>query len=111
PVALGFLTLTGSLIYIGESLPLHAVIWMQEGDQPVLFRPRYGNRDQDFKLLSVNARQPEILVIGSSRVLQFRAQFANNQPDAFYNAAAPAWRPPEISRLLFEMDARPEVII
>src|SRR5690349_15221256 len=109
PFALGFLLLTGSLIYIGESIPLHLVIWMQDSDTPVLFRPAYGNRDQDYKLLSVNYRQPELLLIGSSRVLQFRAQFANNNPDALYNAAAPAWRLPEVSRLIFEMDAKPDV--
>jgi hypothetical protein len=111
PFALGFLLLTGSLIYIGESIPLHLVIWMQDSDTPVLFRPMFGNRDQDFKLLSVNYRQPEIIVIGSSRVLQFRAQFANKNPRAFYNAAAPAWRLPEVSRMLFEMGAKPKVIV
>jgi hypothetical protein len=111
PFAIGFLLLTGSLIYIGESMPLHLVIWMQDSDTPVLFRPMYGNRDQDFKLLSTNYRQPEILAIGSSRVLQFRAQFANNNPRAFYNAAAPAWRLPEVSRMLFEMEAKPKVIV
>ena len=67
-------------------MPLPAVIQMQAGGEPVLYRVGYGNRDQDYKLMSVEYRQPEVLMIGSSRVLQFRGQFLNNEPDIFYNA-------------------------
>ncbi|GAB5490937.1 MAG: hypothetical protein Phog2KO_11520 [Phototrophicaceae bacterium] len=111
PVAIPFLLVTGGLVYIGESMPLQEVIRLQESDWAVLFRPTYGNRDQDFKLMSTNARDPEILIIGSSRVLQFRGQLANLNPDAIYNAAAPAWELEEVSRLLFNMETAPEVII
>lgn len=111
PFALPFLVTTGSLIYVGESMPLEIVIQMQAGDDPILYRVGYGNRDQDYKLMSVEYRQPEILMIGSSRVLQFRGQFLNNNPDIFYNAAAPAWQLPEVSTLLFSMKHRPDVII
>jgi hypothetical protein len=51
------------------------------------------------------------MMLGSSRVLQFRGQFLNLQPDVFYNAAAPAWRLPEVRTLLFSMKHRPKVII
>ncbi|MEL6407032.1 MAG: hypothetical protein AAFR81_21855 [Chloroflexota bacterium] len=111
PVAIPFLIVTGSLAYIGESMPLAEVVRLQDGTMPVLFRPAYGNRDQDFKLMATNTYQPEILVIGSSRVLQFRGAFANLDPDALYNAAAPAWELEEVSRLLFNMTHTPEVII
>lgn len=92
-------------------MPLPIVVQMQAGDDPVLYRVGYGNRDQDFKLMSVEYRQPEVLMLGSSRVLQFRGQFLNNNPDVFYNAAAPAWRLPEVQTLLFSMKHRPDVII
>ncbi|MEO1289569.1 MAG: hypothetical protein AAFV93_17530, partial [Chloroflexota bacterium] len=111
PIAIPFLIVTGSLIYVGESMPLGEVVRLQEGTLPVLFRPAYGNRDQDFKLMATNQRQPEILLIGSSRMLQFRGQFANLNPDAIYNASAPAWEIEEVSRLLFTMQHRPDVIV
>jgi hypothetical protein len=111
PFAIPFLLTTGSLIYVGESMPLEVVIQMQASDEPVLYRVGYGNRDQDYKLMSVEYRQPEVMMIGSSRVLQFRGQFLNNEPDVFYNAAAPAWRLPELRNLLFNMQHRPNVII
>ncbi|MGJ3239887.1 MAG: hypothetical protein ACFE0Q_14340 [Anaerolineae bacterium] len=111
PIAIPFLLVTGGLVYVGESMPLPEVIRLQESDWEVLYRPGYGNRDQDYKLLASNHHRADVLLIGSSRVLQFRAQFANRQPDAFYNAAAPAWELEEISRLLFNLDYIPEVIV
>jgi hypothetical protein len=111
PYAIPFLLATGSLIYVGESMPLEVVIRLQASDEPVLYRVGYGNRDQDYKLMSVDYRQPEVLMTGSSRVLQFRGQFLNNEPEAFYNGAAPAWRLPEVSTMLFSMNHRPDVIL
>ncbi|MDQ7026725.1 MAG: hypothetical protein Q9P44_14350 [Anaerolineae bacterium] len=111
PFALPFLLLTGALTYIGESLPLSEVLRLQAGDTPVLYRVRYGNRDQRYKRMAVDYFQPDVMMIGSSRVLQFRSDFMNLNPDAFYNAAAPAWQLGEISRLLFTMNHRPDMII
>lgn len=111
PFVVLFSLLTGSLVYIGESMPLPVVIAMQDSDTPVLFRVGYGNRDQQYKLLAVEHFQPDVLMIGSSRVLQFRAAFFDQNSDAFYNAAAPAWQLEEISRLLFTMQHRPDVIV
>lgn len=111
PIAIPFLIVTGGLVYIGESMPLQEVIRLQDGNWAVLYRPGYGNRDQDYKLMATNYYQAETVVIGSSRVLQFRGQFANLNPDTIYNAAAPAWELEELSRLIFNMDYTPEVII
>ncbi len=113
PFAIAFLVFTGILIYSGESMPLSMVVAIQQGDVPVLYRPRYGNRDFTYKLLSTEARQPEVLAIGSSRVLQFRSVFFNRDSSVFYNAAAPAWslqRVDEFMRAL-SPDALPEVLL
>lgn len=99
PFAAAFALLTGTMIYLGEAMPLAWVVGLQQqGD--VLYRPQYGNRDQQFKPLAVAARKPDVLALGSSRILQFRAAFFNRQPDAFYNAAAPAWRLPQVDALV-----------
>ena len=112
PFALAFCALTGLMLYLGESMPLSWVVAQQQAGD-VLYRPKYGNRDQQFKALSVNMRRPEILALGSSRVLQFRAGFFNRKTDAFYNAAAPAWTLPQVSSLLYSLDpqALPRVLI
>jgi hypothetical protein len=111
PFAVLFLLLTGTLTYAGESMPLGLVLRMQASDTPVLYRVKYGNLDQRFKRLAVDYFQPDVMVIGSSRVLQFRDAFLNRNPDAFYNAAAPAWQLEEVSRLLYTINHRPDIII
>lgn len=113
PFAVGFVTLTGGMIYIGESMPLSMVVAIQERDELVLFRYRYGNRDQQYKLLSANARRAPLLAVGSSRVLQFRDGFANLNPRDFYNASAPAWTLDEVEALLNSLDenALPQVLL
>jgi hypothetical protein len=113
PFVAAFFAVSGFTLYTGEAMPLSWVIQQQIADETVLYRPRYGNRDQQFKLLSVNMRRPEVLALGSSRILQFRAGFFNRQPDSFYNAAAPAWRLPQVLELLENIapEATPEVLI
>lgn len=112
PFALVFCVLTGVMLYLGESMPLSWIVAQQQAAD-ILYRPKYGNRDQQFKTLSVNMRRPEVLALGSSRILQFRAGFFNRRPDAFYNAAAPAWTLPQVSNLLYGLDAQvlPRVLI
>jgi hypothetical protein len=111
PFAVLFLLLTGGLAYVGESMPLGLVLQMQGSDTPILYRVKYGNLDQRFKRMAVDYFQPEVMFIGSSRVLQFRSAFANLNPDAAYNAAAPAWQLEEISGLLYNTNHRPDIII
>ena len=112
PFAVPFLLLTGCLVYMGESMPLAWVVGHQQAGE-ALYRPRYGNRDLQFKTLSVNMRQPEVLALGSSRILQFRAGFLTEQPDAFYNAAAPAWTLDQLDALVagIEPGHEPEALI
>ena len=111
PFAIPFALLTGFLIYTGESMPLAMVAQMQLSDDPVLYRPRYGNRDLEFKTISANLRQPDVLMAGSSRVLQFRAQFFDQAPGTFYNAGAPAWQLDDAYKLLDGLTFTPRVLI
>jgi hypothetical protein len=56
-------------------------------------------------------RQPDVLVAGSSRVLQFRAQFFDQTPDEFYNAGAPAWQLDDAQALIDGLTFMPRVLI
>jgi hypothetical protein len=111
PFAIPFGLLCGFMVYTGESMPLRMVAQMQLSDQPVLYRPRYGNRDLEFKTLSANLRQPDILAAGSSRILQFRAQFFNLQPREFYNTGGPAWTLDQVQAMLDGLTYTPRILI
>ncbi len=114
PFALFMAVLTAFLIHIGEAMPLAWVVRIQQGsDVPVLYRPQYGNRDVDFKRLSIEARQPQVVVVGSSRVLQMRGGLLTEQPEAFYNAGAPAWQFEQVEALVYglDSDALPDVLL
>ncbi len=113
PFALAFTTISAYTLYTGEAMPLRMVVNWQMHELETVYRPRYGNRDLQFKTLAINMRRPEVLAIGSSRILQFRAGFFNLQPEVFYNAAAPAWRLEQVAQVLYnlEADALPRVIM
>ena len=87
------------------------VIALQNGDDTVLYRPRYGNRDLQFKLLTANTRQPEVVAIGSSHILQFRGLFLNRDSHNFYNAGGPAWQLEHIEAFLNGLTYTPRILI
>lgn len=111
PFAVPFLLFTGFLIYTGESMPLSSIVAQQMGGEPVLYRPRYGNRDPQFKLLATNTRQPEVVAVGSSRILQFRSAFFDRDRQNFYNAGGPAWQLDHVVHLVENLNYTPRVLI
>ncbi len=113
PFVIIFILFTGLLIYSGESMPLAWVAQMQMSSEPILYRPRYGNRDLAFKLVSANLRAAPILALGSSHILQFRSGFFTGGLETFYNAGAPAWTLTQLSTFVNQLDANaiPQVLI
>ena len=92
-------------------MPLSQMVQMQMGDASILYRPRYGNRDPEFKLLATNTRQPDVVAVGSSRILQFRSMFFNRDTREFYNAAGPAWQLEHMIALVEGLEYAPRVLI
>src|SRR4051794_12125503 len=83
-----YLASTGSLaFYSGEFTPLNQIVTMQQGNSPVLYGRAYKDNYFSYKLLSTEARSPQILALSSSRINQFRSMFFNKDTAAFYNAA------------------------
>lgn len=113
PFGIGFGVIVGGLVYVGELMPLQTVVDYQTSDEPVMYRPRFGNRDTQFKSAMVNRLQPEIVTVGSSRVLQMRDGLLTEAPSAFYNAGAPAWTLDQLEEWLALVDdeALPDVLI
>ena len=74
------------LVLSGELTPVARLIQEQQnGDRPVLLGLAYTNPDRYLKLQSVVERQPSLVVLGTSRSMQFRAAFFAD-PGEFYNA-------------------------
>src|SRR5687768_7394663 len=104
PVGLLVLAPLGAAMYMGEAMPIARVVAMQLGDTPVLYGPSDRETIFAYKLASVEARAPEVLFVGSSRLLQCRAPLLNRNPRAFYNAGAEGWTLREIRALIEQID-------
>ncbi len=113
PFALAFLTFTGLLIYSGESMPLALVVSMQMGDAPVLYRPDRGFRLLTYKRMSVDARRPDVIVLGSSRVMAFRSMFFNRRAALAYNAGLSGKKLESMELFLYSIapDALPDLLL
>jgi hypothetical protein len=104
---------TGVAAYSGEFLPLRQVVALQQGEAPVLYGRAYRDNYFAFKLLSTKARKPEVLSIGSSRMLEFRSMFFNRKSSAFYNAAHAAQSIYAVHQFLMALESSelPKVLI
>lgn len=69
------------------------------------YGPAYGYPARGYKLASVEVRQPEIVAVGSSRVMELRADFFAGDEATFYNAGGVVERLFDY-RLVFQRLAR-----
>jgi hypothetical protein len=67
----------------GEYSDIKEVITVQDNDESVIFGLAYSNPDIEYKVENVLQKRPEILVIGTSRTMQFTASSFDG---SFYNA-------------------------
>lgn len=113
PLALGFGALLLLTLYVGETAPLPVIVRAQEGDEPIVYGPLGLENGFDYKIARTEARQPAVLVLGSSRTLQFRREMFARQPEAFYNAGGAGWTVDQVAELVFALEpsALPEVVI
>lgn len=88
---LAFLVVIAPLLYVGirlysagEMLPDYGLL----ASKPELVYGRLEDDYKDFKLTMTSLRRPRVLMIGSSRVMQFRASILTEceRLDCFYNA-------------------------
>ena len=73
----------------------------------------YSDQSKDYKLNEILTRRPEVLAVGTSRVLQIRSFFFE-KPDAFFNGGRVISRVGDLPCLIDEWDKdnyRPRVII
>lgn len=69
----------------GELLPARLVAWMMNGPITFVYLNEFSDHSFQFKLESARLRRPEVLVIGGSRMNQWRS--AMFKPYEFFNAS------------------------
>jgi len=104
PVVLYVFATVGVGVFAGEFTPLRDVASLQAGNAPILYGRAYRDNYFAFKLIATQLRNPEVLVLGSSRVMQFRAGFLDRAPHNFYNAGGAIQAVQEIREFLRRLD-------
>jgi hypothetical protein len=96
----------------GELAHVNLVVARQQQPDPLLYGPAYTNPSKRYKVRAAQVRRPEILSLGSSRVMEFRASFFR-EAGLFYNtggAVSTVWDARHFLRRLFR-DSQPQIII
>jgi len=99
-------------LYAGEFSAVDEVAARQSAGEAILYGPAYRDNYYVFKRASTIHRRPDVLVLGSSRSMQFRAGlFGPNE--RFYNAGGAAQSIFEARRFVMDLpvDALPRVLI
>lgn len=111
-VALYVAVTVGVASWAGELTPLTEVA-RQQVRAPLLYGRAYRDNYFAFKLVSVRERRPEVLVVGSSRTMEFREGLVNRRPSMFYNAGGSSQSLPEVRRFVDMVSAttKPKIMI
>jgi hypothetical protein len=74
------------LSIVGELMPAERVLELQKS-APVLYDPMYQPKSAypAYKLLGTSKRHPEVLALGTSRILELRNEFVRESGPRFYN--------------------------
>lgn len=98
------------LVLSGELMPLSLVVRLQRGVQPTLFGLAYSNPVNAYKLRRTNQSKSRVIVLGTSRVMSFKAELFS-EASSFYNAGGGFARVEELNAFLRALDYSPKVVI
>src|SRR5438128_5735591 len=71
----------------GETMPIEAVLEAQDRDPEVLFMRKYLDElPRQYRYQRLEKNQPKVIALGSSRVLEFRAEMFGEDGPRFVNA-------------------------
>ena len=112
PLALLVGVPTAVLVASGELTSPRTVVDRQLRGEKVVFGPAYTNLVKPLKCQGTRRRQPEVIALGSSRVMQFRASsFA--APQSFFNAGGAVNTLADLAPFLdcLPSDGRPRIVL
>jgi hypothetical protein len=113
PLALSFSVVIGLAIYSGEAMPLRWVINMQLHDPTIVYDPTTHEHIFAYKAAMMHERQPEVVIVGSSRVAFYHSGLLNKNQQRFYNAGGLGWELREIEAIVdqFNVENKPQVLV
>ncbi|MBL8155397.1 MAG: hypothetical protein JNM70_14530 [Anaerolineae bacterium] len=90
PLVFTALAFVALVYHVGELTP-HEEIIKRQMRGSLLYGPRSDGNNLHYKLLSIEMRRPEIIVLGSSRVVHMESGLFNRNPQAFFNVGNIEW--------------------
>ncbi len=94
-----------------EFLDVRGVVWIQSVFKNSMYGPLYSDNGTYYKYLSSIENAPDIMALGTSRVLQIKEQFFTD-PDSFYNAGYAVENIDEFSNFIINLENLvPETLI
>jgi hypothetical protein len=77
-----------------EFTPLNEVLAVQSADRNVLFNTAYNNTEKVYKKLLLETRNPELIILGTSRVMEIRSEFFK-EPEGAVNLGGIMYSSPD----------------
>lgn len=114
PLLFLFLVIESLLWRAGETWPIERVIHAQEANPNSFFaRDAIDDGTFRYKYLQILRRHPEIVALGSSRVMQFRSEMFGRQAPSFYNAGGMIHSVQDLNDFIERLpqDATPKIAI
>jgi len=109
PYALVGITATALLQATGELISVDTVARMQMLGLPFIYQSRLSDHTYRLKVTAARARQPDVVVLGPSRMLQWRS--AMFRPYSFYNAGQVANTQADFRRFLDDVGYAPKIVL
>jgi hypothetical protein len=100
-------------LYSGEALPPRFAYETQASSPGATYMTSHRQNDFLYKYAGFDTVRPEVLFLGASRVLAFRAGFLNRDPSAAYNAALPGRGLPDLEAFVDQLtpDNAPKIML
>lgn len=115
PFVCVFLVFADIAIKKGDANPPALIVAQQQTNSDLVYMPTWTRADQFYyKFTAVNQIQPDVLIIGSSRVYHWRSDIMFDEHGSGYNAGLPSAEPLEVAWFLDGLAAHnhlPDVMI
>ncbi len=94
-----------------EYLDVKSAMWLQSVTEGSIYGPLYNDNGTYYKYLSSIENSPEVMTLGTSRVLQIKEEFFTD-PDSFYNSGFAVANINEFSNFIVNLEkATPKILI
>ena len=61
-------------------MPNSRIVELQQSSDGIIYGPAWSDFEMEYKVATYHVRQPDILILGSSHMLQIRAGFFHQEP-------------------------------